>query len=459
MTPAYYTVAKVLAVNVGLLKALEEVFDEKRINTILALSAFYHQEKNAVRQFEQWCKERNYETNCLSSSQDISKFFKEISTKVEDFKEVWSKNRYYDGMSAIFDITSHSSYAETYKNNLVKRGYNCDSNDLPQMNFALIIDPETKIPVNFDLFNGNCNDISHFSRNIMRLLPNVKDPDIELVFDNGCCSQKALQTLSDENVKFTTVISEGSTLYKELVEKSYGNILLDGQLTYDRDVFSKRYDTDYLGVPVNAYVYFDYKLLIEEREALRNKTETLKEEAIKYLDDPKKLLSHYGSILKIKPHGDTTLTASDISVDEDKYYGLQKQCGFFALITNTPRDSLSVLKIYRGRNYVETMMHIIKNVLGFKTDSTHTSEDSIGKFFTAFTSLIIYSQFTIAVRKDPTLTAYSIEDMIKELNLIEVLKLKNNNFEVSVMSTLQKKLLNAVGISVDEFADEIKKNF
>ncbi|RIY31465.1 hypothetical protein CKF54_06630 [Psittacicella hinzii] len=340
----------------------------------------------------------------------------------------------------------------------MERGYNRDKDNLPQMNFALIIDEVTGIPINFDLYHGSTTDVTHFRSRFNELLPDSSENEISIICDTGCVSTDIIEDLNSQGLGVTTLLRESTNAFKECVEKTYDIIEKQGDYLFDEDVYTMQVPVMCGDTPMTANVFFSTDLYREEFRIERSKVEKVMEEAKNNTISFAKQIKKHDGVVDVVPMNDGDVQIYKAVFSNEKFKENTKHCGIFVVIDNNGKDAKECLLDYRRRNFIELMMRIIKHIFGCRVYRTHTKETSLGKALSIFISLIIYNELSNRIKGRSATKKLTILDAITELNKIRVYKLKNGSVGISPITGKQKEILKAVGLSEEQFIKRIERH-
>ena len=138
----------------GLKACLESIFPEYS-DILTYLIIFYIVESAPTYLFEDWCETNINLYKKPFSSQRLSEFISAIGGmegQREQFLLQWSQLNPCKE-SVFFDITSFSSYSSLIE--IVEWGYNRDHDNLPQINFGVLIGSPNYIPILYSIYPGS----------------------------------------------------------------------------------------------------------------------------------------------------------------------------------------------------------------------------------------------------------------------------------------------------------------
>lgn len=134
--------------------------------------------------------------------------------------------------------------------------------------------------------------------------------------------------------------------------------------------------------------------------------------------------------------------------------------GYFVIVTSKKMDAAEALSIYRDRDAVEKTFRMEKSYLGFDVFRVHDTEKLESKVFISFVALIIRNEIYQALkpmykknRKENT-----VPKVIREYERLGITKLSDNKYHVRYsLTSRQKKILGAVGVTEKDYMDKVNK--
>lgn len=146
-----------IAADTGLASILKKCFPEFH-QQILSLVFFLTQKGLPLSRCEAWSTSYMHPSDVPIASQRVSELLRAITEDDRQrFLSLWLQKMTEDDYLC-YDITSISSYAQS--NEFVRYGYNRDSEQLPQVNMAMLFGQKSKLPA----YTGGCRGISPTSR-------------------------------------------------------------------------------------------------------------------------------------------------------------------------------------------------------------------------------------------------------------------------------------------------------
>lgn len=266
-----------------------------------------------------------------------------------------------------------------------EKGYNKDSIQVPQINFALLCGLDSEMPTMIKSVPGSVRDISTLYKTIEEL--DISDK--VLLLDRGFFSEDVLNYLEEKHVKFVLPTKRNSHYYDTRIHLNEEFIYHDRLIKCGKRKLGNRF----------LYLYEDLDLRLEEQKTIFRKKEE-------------------GKI-------------------SDKEYSLkQNRAGKFLIISNYDIGKKEMYELYKKRDSIEKLFDVYKTTLDADKLYLHDDESVYGHVFVAFLSLYTYCKLLKAIKKAEINDKFSPTDI-----LLKFRKVKNINFgEKSIITEVPKKV-------------------
>lgn len=308
------------------------------------------------------------------------------------------------------DSTSVSTYSN--KLSMAEYGHNKDGDDIPQINYMLVCDEVTGLPIYAKVYKGNVVDVT----TVKNLLSELKimhsrvssdkykndefSPSLIFVTDRGYDSEDNLQNFLMHDYSFVIRSTLRSKWVQEVILENYDNLMDDNSLDtytsqhmysvqveykYDDFPVDKKYKSNKATANIHVHMYFDESIKSNSRASIKANTAVSRDEYNKLVD---KL---YGENKTVTPELLSQLKLQDASkqkfidrycVFDDKGYAKisadkidekLKFTGIKVLLSDVISDAKEAYFAYEKRNTVENNFQIFKDHLNF--DRIHSSSD------------------------------------------------------------------------------------
>ncbi|MDR0630562.1 MAG: IS1634 family transposase, partial [Holosporales bacterium] len=404
----------------------------------------------ALYRFERWHFDHKHPFGTNLSSQKISELLIYGITEEQknNFFRLQAARRVENEYLA-YDTTSISSYSEWI--NSAKFGRNKDLEKLRQVNLAMVIGEQSRLPVYYRMLPGNISDVSALAK-----LPEDMDflnvPKYKLVLDRGFYSANNLNLLYKYNYNF--IISARKNIkWLRNISNQTKILLPDSKINaqnYDPllDVYHIFYKKTW------EYKYIDSSGIIKEqqdREILihifYNETRGNEEKRrfLKSIHETKQpikngepLRAEQVSLCKkyllMKKSQDGII--NDVANNSD---AINEKCldfGYFVLLTNKNEFSHDILSIYRQKDLIEKSFDNIKDHLNLKITELHSDLVFNNRLFVSFISLIYLSYIDKKMKEN---SLYKNTIMDKLFDDLDVIKICNHHDKPAFISEITDK--------------------
>ena len=316
-----------------------------------------------------------------------------------------------------YDSTTISTYASGIPE--ARRGFNKAHDGLDTVKLITLYSVETRQPVAFTKAPGNLPDVITIE-NALKQLSVLGIGNAEIITDNGYYSEQNLADMLHAHFDFITLIKCNIKWVKSELRKhanefrstssacpydtnTHGiTVMQMHEFTRSRLYASKKKDLAagseeaftrriYLHLYYNPIKQveedaafdrklFEIKALLEEGKKLTDLTDEAQECAKKYLT-----VKYYGTNVTVR------FNEKEISAQKELH-------GFFALVSNSEKDTFECLRKYRRRETIESYFESGKQ----RTDGFRTrvwSTDRLrGRMFVQFIALCYYEYYSEQVR-------------------------------------------------------------
>lgn len=404
----------------GISDALKETFSSYKRHLKLASLAIYMVIKrtNAMHYYEPFSKITWLPWSKTLNDGQITRLFQSVTyDEVMRFFNALNRNYlkkfgkdFHKRVFVALDSTSVSTYSN--KLSMAEYGHNKDGDDIPQINYMLVCDEVTGLPIYAKVYKGNVVDVT----TVKDLLSELKimhsrvssdkykndefSPSLIFVTDSGYDSEDKLQNFLMHDYSFVIRSTLRSKWVQEVILENYDDLMDDNSLdTYtsqhmysvqveykDNDFpVDKKYKSNKATANIHVHMYFDENIKSNSRATIKANTAVSRDEYNQLVD---KL---YGENKTVTPELLSQLKLQDASkqkfidrycVFDDKGYAKisahkidekLKFTGIKVLLSDVISDAKEAYFTYERRNTVENNFQIFKDHLNF--DRIHSSSD------------------------------------------------------------------------------------
>ena len=438
----------------GVKDDLKACFPEQ-YEMLLSLAYFLVLESDSpMYRFPRWAHDHQHPGWHPYSSQRISELMRDISESGRLNFFIKQSQRRMEKEYLAYDTTSVSSWSEYIK--AVRYGKNKDYDDLPQVNMALIFGEESSLPVYYRVLPGNINDVSTI-RKLMRDISFLEIKKLKLVMDRGFFSAKNINALYREHHKFLISVKTNNGFVSGLVEeakatiKHYSNYDIEHNVYYLGSTEKWPYEyKDRHGKTIKEerkiYVHIYYNGLRAEEEKRRLSQALARTEAA--LMSKAELTKYQTSlkenylIVKETPKRGITIQYNNEAIEKH-----MDNIGYFVLLSNDIKDSVTALEIYRKKDMVEKAFDNLKERLEMKRTAVHSDGALAGKFFIQFLALIFVSYIHKHMRANDLYRNYTMESLLDSLDVIERFDYGGIKTHYSEITEKQEKVYACFGVT------------
>lgn len=371
---------------------------------------------DALSHCENWCASHMPSIAGTLTSQNICDILDTITVGTKQtFMSQWLLQNSEDD-HLYYDITSISSYCES--NAYIRHGYNRDGDQLAQLNLAVMFGQNSGLPLYFQDLPGSINDVKTLN-NLLKTVRGLSSKPLSYVMDKGFYSKNNIDNLLATNSKFIISVPLNNKWLQHAIDDIY---------TSAEDInYYQEMDQDVLFVHTRLYPWGDKKrrcYLHLYYNAVTRANAVLKFHAnlISYkkeLEAGIVIASHqeiYDEYFIIKTTAKRGKTVSFNNDAINKY--IKRYAGFYAILTNSVKDPIRSLQIYRDKDAVEKCFDDLKNHIDMKRLRMHTSRTVHGRLFVQFIALIYMSAIRKKLRSTELAKQYTVRELLREMDTI-----------------------------------------
>ena len=391
-----------------------------------------------------WCKSHARSQEFLTS-QRISEILRSISIdEKQTFFNKWM-NKVLEDDYLCYDITSISSYSEL--NEYIKYGHNRDRDKLPQLNLAVLFGQKGRLPVYFQRLPGNITDVTTL-HNLLKTFKALEVKTLHYVMDKGFYSKKNVDELLISRNKFVLSVPLNNKWVQHAIDDIYevihgpeGYQKLDDETLY---VHSRLYPWGKEKRRCYLHLYYNAHARAEAIDRFNADLVSYKEE----LESGKLISEHqeeYNAFFMIKTTPKRGMKVSYNTQAISQY--INRYSGFQALLTNSIKNPIEALQVYRDKDVVEKCFDDLKNQLDMKRLRMHSSATVDGRIFVQFIALIYMSALRREMRKSVLIERYTVRELLQEMDTLTKVKYSGKYGHIlTEMTKPQREILRTLNI-------------
>lgn len=428
----------------GLKKILRSCFPQIW-QQILTMAQYLVANGGALSHCETWCKSHAPLMAQSLTSQRISELLASITTdEKQTFLAKWMRTVLEEDYLC-YDITSVSSYSEL--NEYIKYGHNRDLEALPQLNLAVLFGQNGRLPIYYQRLPGNITDVTTL-HNLLKTFKALEMKTLSYVMDKGFYSKKNVDDLFAAKNKFLLSVPLNNKWLQLAIDDICDSV--HGPEGY------QKLDDEFLYVNTRLYPWGDkrnrcYLHLFYNARARADAVDKFNEELFKYkkeLESDNQNSKHQSAydtyfIIKTTPKRGRKVTFNMPAVSQY----IKRYAGFQALLSNSIKDPVKALQVYRDKDVVEKCFDDLKNQLDMKRLRMHSSRTTDGRLFVQFIALIYVSALRKEMRKSDLIKHYTVRELLQETETLTKIKYSGKyGHIITEMTKPQRELLTALNI-------------
>lgn len=457
-----FVVVNSIARKTQLMDVLESVFPEQWEKILDLATYMMMTENNVMQYFEDYGYHHALFNESNFTDSTIGRLFDNMNIKGMDlFIRAWVKMHADKDIYISYDSTNMNCVAGNLE--LAEYGHAKDNPDLPQVNMSLGYNQTGNKPLFYSLYPGSIIDNTECEKMVERA-KYYECENMGFILDRGYFSIKNIRYFERNGYDYILMTKGNAGFVQEAVEECQA-ILRNGYTNYigEHELYGMTLEKDLFGTGKTEYVHVYYDGIQAEKEKIiingrYKKMDEIMEEKVQRKTQRKEDVKAYEGYYKVRFDDNGYLLAYQRK--EKKIKEMVNKVGYFVIITSKKMDAAEALSIYRDRDAVEKTFRMEKSYLGFDVFRVHDTEKLESKVFISFVALILRNEIYQALkpmykknRKDNT-----VPKVIREYERLGITKLSDNKYHVRYsLTSRQKKILGAVGITEKDYMDKINK--
>ena len=419
----------------------------KEYRQILTIAHYLVSQGGPLSHCATWCKSHKHPFGAPLTSQYITNILRSISIDgKQTFFNKWM-NKVLEDDYLCYDITSISSYSEL--NEFIKYGHNRDKEKLPQLNLAILFGQKGRLPVYFQRLPGNITDVTTL-HSLLKTFKALEIKRFHYVMDKGFYSKKNTHELLVARDKFIISVPLNNKWVQHAIDDIYevihgpeGYQKLDNETLY---VHSRLYPWEKDNRRCYLHLYYNAHARAKAVDRFNEKLVGYKDE----LESGKLINEHqdaYNDFFVIKTTPKRGMQVSYNTQAVSQY--INRYSGFQALLTNSIKNPVEALQVYRDKDIVEKCFDDLKNQLDMKRLRMHSSSTVDGRLFVQFIALIYVSALRREMRKSNLIERYTVSELLQEMNTLTKVKYSGKYGHILTEVTKpQREILKSMNIAL-----------
>lgn len=437
----------------GITEDLQRCFPDT-YKQILSLAFFLVlEENNTISRFPKWAATHVLPYNEDLQPQQCSTLFQSVT---EDLKQQFSllqTARRSDREYLSFDISSASSYVETFKQSKYRGAKGQDM--LAQINLTLVCGEESRMPVYYKKLPNNISDLFTLKK-ILKDINALITGKIKFVLDRDFFSEENINALYSNHYKFLMgtrisldFIQQHLTPVRETIKKrshyhpshQLGCYSIMSAWPHER---VKKRTGEIVKTEKRIYVhlYYSEQLAIEDKVAFYKRLDLLEEE----LYANKRVSSHKDLYEKYFHVKQSSARRISFTLNQDAIDAEQKNFGYFSLLSNDIKEPIEALEVYRGRSVIENAFSNLKERLNMRGTAASYEQNLEGKLFVQFIAHLFVSAIDNTMKEKDLYRTYTRSELLDTLDMIEQFQNLGHSPRVGKLTDEQRTLYEHFGL-------------
>ena len=357
----------------------------------------------------------------------------------------------------LYDMTSMSTYSTELE--LAEWGYNRDNDQLPQVNLAVVTSADNRLPLAFRLLQGSIPDVSTLkSTGDFLLAHGMRKFSYSL--DRGFYSQANVRDLLNSGLGFTIGAPLSVNKTRQLIRRHRSALssckrsfrFKSGVIRHVHDDWTVNMG-DEGERKIVAHVYYDPRCAVRRVTELEDRIFSLEEkagqetlatkrDAYQWLKENARWLA---KCFRVRRNGDQ----QQIVRKPHAVACMANRLGYTVVLTDaTESTGEKTLAIYRSRDSIEKMIHVLKNENEqgrFRTGDTDRVE---GRMFLSYLSLILHAAIERRMEEAGLFKSTTIPKLLAEMRKIKVIRYASGTRIQTEISKKQRTMLKRLRIPI-----------
>ena len=443
-----YAAVKQVCGRLGLREMLDCAFGTKKAADLLDFvmhSLLHHTNINIFASYaDTMCYEMTF-SSVVRNQDYFSKLFASglDRSAIVDFKKRWAEKCAQQYKQVWLCIDGSNDDCQSHGVELAEKGHAKSGLNVPIVSFTYAV-TEQGLPVTFELYRGGLVD----AKGLRAVISFLKECGFEIggvILDRGYCDSGCLRFLRENHLPYEIMIKGNSSGVVETIAK-YGNkIKFNAEfLVPHTTVFAAQEKTQlFADLPGDDYITVFYdcengtarfcammKSIYREMDRLHGK--------IKQGEQPE-VEPGYTDVVGLKCAENYTI----LNLETGQLQKKIDEKGLYGIVCSLPLNPFEVHRHYTCRNSSETQYMLIKTQLGYGKIRIQETASAHSMFLTAFLAALIRHQLECVAKE----VGRSTTDVIRELDLIEMVNVSGTYSHVHAETALQEKIFKLLGAS------------
>ena len=438
---------------IGVTQDLKVCFPDS-YHEILSLAYFLVLEENCpLYRFRRWSATHEHPYGRDIPSQRSSELLGCITEKgkMEFFARQAARRSEKEYLA--FDTTTISSYSQLLKQ--AKYGKNKEGDSLPQLNLALLYGEESGLPVYYRKLAGNIMDVKTV-HNLLKDIDFLQMAKVSLVMDRGFYSEANINGLFKNHHKFLIGVKKSLKFIRMKLDEIRGDFVSRANFNSKTGLYIMTFTMEWnyteekprsketISDKRRIYVHFYYndQRATDEKNRFNRLLDSLEDELLSGHRTPE----HEKQYAKYYAISETQIRGMKLEPKEDAIRAVEKDYGYFILMSNGIKDPVKALEIYRSKDTIEKPFGNLKERLNMRRMAVASEENFEGKLFIQFVALIYLSYIKKVMDEQGLFKNYTMQELLDELDIIERYQQPGKAYHPGEMTKKQKSLYQYMGV-------------
>lgn len=388
----------------GIDEDIDRALSEGHSKKVITAARYWVANPGSLVRIGKW--QRTHPTPCETelTRSAYHKLFKELGADANSMHQYYKLRSDRAGESDVlaYDSTTMSTYSDNLK--AARQGFNKAHDGLDTIKLLTLYSLKTHQPVAMATQPGNIPDVVSV-QNALKELKWLRTKSIEVVTDNGFCSEENISRYVRAHIKFLTLIRTDAAWIRKLLDENRGAlgtyssicpwdasihgicVPVKRRVTWERQrTQNGRQKGDEMSRECRFYVflYFNQSRVARDEARLAAKLTLVKEQIESGVSEFKpaaqKFIDRFFTIFR-RGQKIRAEVKEEVFAEAGKYFGC------FALVSNKTATAFDALKYYRLREKIEEIFRVQKTNLDGEKPRVWYDDNLKGRLFCQFVAL------------------------------------------------------------------------
>ena len=292
--------------------------------------------------------------------------------------------------------------------------------------------------------------------NLLKDIDFLQMAKVSLVMDRGFYSEANINGLFKNHHKFLIGVKKSLKFIRMKLDEIRGDFVSRANFNSKTGLYIMTFTMEWnyteekprsketISDKRRIYVHFYYndQRATDEKNRFNRLLDSLENELLPGHRTPE----HEKQYAKYYAISETQIRGMKLEPKEDAIRAVEKDYGYFILMSNGIKDPVKALEIYRSKDTIEKPFGNLKERLNMRRMAVASEENFEGKLFIQFVALIYLSYIKKVMDEQGLFKNYTMQELLDELDIIERYQQPGKAYHPGEMTKKQKSLYQYMGV-------------